>query len=133
MKATLELVERGLVPNALVRHGIRRLLAQRLAEERTRHAPSREAALARWAAAMRAAPIALVPKKANEQHYEVPPEFFRLVLGPRLKYSSAFYPHAHSSLAEAEEEMLARTARTAALADGQDVLELGCGWGSLTL
>ena len=133
MKATLALVERGLVPEALVRRGIRGLLAERLREERARHSPSREAALARWAERMRAAPIALVPEKANEQHYELPPEFFRLVLGPRLKYSSAWYASEHTTLAEAEEDMLARTAATARLADGQDVLELGCGWGSLTL
>jgi len=133
MKATLALVERGLVPAPLVRRGIRGLLAERLREERARHAPSREAALARFAAHMRAAPIALVPEAANAQHYELPPEFFRLVLGPRLKYSSAWYAGAHTTLAEAEEEMLARTAATARLADGQDVLELGCGWGSLTL
>jgi cyclopropane-fatty-acyl-phospholipid synthase len=133
MKAALALVERGLVPAPLVRRGIRGLLAERLREERARHAPSREATLARWAARMRAAPIALVPEKANEQHYELPPEFFRLVLGPRLKYSSAWYASERTTLAKAEEEMLARTAATARLADGQDVLELGCGWGSLTL
>ena len=133
MKAALALVERGLVPSPLVRRGIRGLLAERLREERARHAPSREATLARWAAHMRAAPIALVPEKANEQHYELPPEFFRLVLGPRLKYSSAWYADARTTLAEAEEDMLARTAATARLVDGQDVLELGCGWGSLTL
>jgi cyclopropane-fatty-acyl-phospholipid synthase len=82
---------------------------------------------------MRRAPIALVPEKANEQHYELPPAFFELVLGPRLKYSSAHYSDRSRTLAEAEEEMLALTALRADLADGQEVLELGCGWGSLTL
>jgi len=136
MKAVLELVERGYVPQALVRHGIRRLLRERLREEERRHSVAsggRAAALARWAQRMRAGPVALVPEKANEQHYELPPEFFELVLGPRLKYSSAWYATPASTLREAEEAMLALSAERAQLADGQDVLELGCGWGSLTL
>jgi cyclopropane-fatty-acyl-phospholipid synthase len=82
---------------------------------------------------MRRAPIALVPEQANQQHYELPPEFFRLVLGPRLKYSSAFYTDPSRTLAQAEDEMLALTALRADLDDGQEILELGCGWGSLTL
>ena len=132
MKSALALAERGLVPETLVRRGIRRLLDDRLREERARHARL-EQRLAEWAEEMRRAPIALVPEKANEQHYELPPEFFRLVLGPRLKYSSAFYSGPDSTLAQAEEEMLALTGERADLRDGQDVLELGCGWGSLTL
>jgi cyclopropane-fatty-acyl-phospholipid synthase len=133
MKHALALVERGLVPQPLVRHGIRRLLADRLRAEAALHAPARERRLGEWAEHMRAAPIALVPEKANEQHYELPPEFFELVLGPRRKYSSCFYARPTTTLAEAEEEMLALSAARAELADGQDVLELGCGWGSLTL
>jgi cyclopropane-fatty-acyl-phospholipid synthase len=132
MKTALALAERGLVPEPLLRRGIRGLLEQRLLEERARHS-ARERKLADWAEEMRRAPVALVPEKANEQHYEVPPAFYELVLGPRLKYSSAYYSQPHRSLAEAEEEMLALTALRADLADGQRVLELGCGWGSLTL
>jgi cyclopropane-fatty-acyl-phospholipid synthase len=128
----LELTERGWIPDSLVRRGIRRLLQERLAEERARHA-QRDARLAEWAQEMRRAPIALVPEKANEQHYELPPEFFRLVLGPRLKYSSAYYSDPNRTLEQAEDEMLALTALRADLADGQEILELGCGWGSLTL
>jgi len=86
-----------------------------------------------WLASMRSAPIALVPQSANEQHYEVPADFFRLVLGKRMKYSSALYPNEETTLDEAEEAMLALTSERAGLSDGQDVLELGCGWGSLTL
>ena len=82
---------------------------------------------------MRSGPIALVPEKANEQHYELPPEFFAAVLGPRRKYSCCYWPNASSSLAEAEETALALTCEQAQLEDGQDVLELGCGWGSLSL
>jgi cyclopropane-fatty-acyl-phospholipid synthase len=133
MKIALELVERGLVPKPLIRRGIRRLLGQRLREQETIYGTDREDALRTWRESMRAGDVAPVPEKANEQHYEVPPGFFLLALGKRLKYSSAFYPHEHSTLDEAEEAMLALTCERAELADGQDVLELGCGWGSLTL
>jgi cyclopropane-fatty-acyl-phospholipid synthase len=132
MKSALALAERGLVPDPLVRHGIRRLLGERLREEQVRHAPH-DLRLAEWVEEMRRSPIALVPEKANEQHYEVPPAFFELVLGRRLKYSSAFYSGPDRTLEQAEEEMLALTTQRADLHDGQEVLELGCGWGSLTL
>ncbi len=134
MKNAVEWAERGLVPEPLLRFGIRRLLKERLREELARERAAGEALrLSAWTERMRAAPIAPVPEKANEQHYEVPPEFFELVLGPRLKYSSAFYAKATRTLAEAEEEMLALTALRADLRDGQEVLELGCGWGSLSI
>ncbi|RYG15001.1 MAG: class I SAM-dependent methyltransferase [Caulobacteraceae bacterium] len=70
---------------------------------------------------------------ANTQHYELPPEFFRICLGPRLKYSSCLYPSETTTLAEAEEFALAETCEHAGLEDGQSILELGCGWGSLSL
>jgi cyclopropane-fatty-acyl-phospholipid synthase len=82
---------------------------------------------------MRSAPIAWVPDKANQQHYELPPEFFAAVLGPRRKYSCCFFPSHDTTLAEAEEVALAATCRHAELADGQEILELGCGWGSLSI
>jgi cyclopropane-fatty-acyl-phospholipid synthase len=133
MKTAIRLVEKGLVPETLVRHGIRKLLVERLREQRELYARDHDGALGAWVERMRRAPVAPVPEKANEQHYEVPPEFFQLVLGARLKYSSAFYPGADTTLDEAEEAMLALTCERADLADGQTVLELGCGWGSLTL
>lgn len=123
-------LERGLLPDSWVRHGIRRLCTQRLAQEGARAAEG--AGVDAFAAEMRAGPIAPVPEAANAQHYEVPPEFFRLVLGPRRKYSACDFTGA-ASLAEAEERSLAQVAERAELRDGQDVLELGCGWGSLTL
>ena len=83
----------------------------------------------RFAETMATQPIALVPDKANEQHYEVPAEFFALVLGPHRKYSSCLYRNGTTGLADA----LAESCAHAALVDGQDVPELGCGWGSLTL
>jgi cyclopropane-fatty-acyl-phospholipid synthase len=125
--------ERGMVPDTWARAGIRRLLEARLDEIR---AADTEAAAERaetFLAAMHDSPIALVPERANEQHYELPPAFFGAVLGPRRKYSSAWWPAGVNDLATAEEAALADTARHAALADGQRILELGCGWGSLTL
>ena len=87
----------------------------------------------RFVTEMAGYPIAVNPEAANQQHYELPPEFFALVLGPRRKYSCCLYDHPAATLAEAEETALAATANHAGLSDGQDILELGCGWGSLSL
>jgi cyclopropane-fatty-acyl-phospholipid synthase len=78
-------------------------------------------------------PIAINVHDANDQHYELPQEFFSLMLGPQRKYSCCYYASPASTLSEAEERALAETAEHAALADGQRILELGCGWGSLSL
>jgi len=129
----LGLAERGWVPDTLLRHGIRRLCARRLYEERAAHpamAADRGAALI---AQLRQSPVAIQVEAANRQHYELPPEFFLRCLGPRLKYSGCYYPTGRETLAQAEEAMLALYCERARLADGQDILELGCGWGSLTL
>jgi cyclopropane-fatty-acyl-phospholipid synthase len=133
MSLGIALAENGVLPESLMRIGIRNLLRQRLKDERRQWEPARDAAMQRWLKSMREAPIALVPEKANEQHYEVPPEFFVACLGPRLKYSSCWYERGNETLAEAEEAMLAKTCERADLRDGQRVLELGCGWGSLSL
>lgn len=130
MRAAIALAERRLVPDALVRAGIRTILRRRLAQCAAARADGSEA---RFRASMAEAPVAPVPEKANEQHYEVPPAFFQLALGPRLKYSSCLYNKTDTTLAEAEEAMLETVAERAGLADGQRVLELGCGWGSLLL
>jgi cyclopropane-fatty-acyl-phospholipid synthase len=82
---------------------------------------------------MSSGPIAEVPEKANEQHYALPPEFLRLILGPRLKYSGGLWPDGTRSLAAAEEAMLELTCRRAGVANGMRILDLGCGWGSLAL
>ena len=129
----LEFTERGVVPDRLVRVGIRRLLQARLAEIAANDPAAAAAQADAFVAAMRAAPIALVPHLANEQHYEVPSAFFGHVLGHRRKYSSAFWPEGVADLDSAEDAALAVTAQRAELADGQRILELGCGWGSLTL
>lgn len=130
----LSYVEEHGVPDPLARWGIRRLLAGRLRRERRDRLRSNgndpHGEILRT---MRSGPVAPVPDRPNEQHYELPAAFFRRVLGPRLKYSSALWPEGVEELADAEERMLEVTASRAGLADGQDVLELGCGWGSLTL
>ena len=126
-------VEQGMVPDRVVRLGIRRLLKARLAELHEDDAGAAAALTEAFVAAMRDAPIALVPEKANEQHYELPAAFFAAVLGPHRKYSSCFWPSAAATLEGAEAAALAATCARAGLADGQRILELGCGWGSLTL
>jgi cyclopropane-fatty-acyl-phospholipid synthase len=130
----IDLMERGYVPDWLTRIGIRRLLAERLRAEATGDDRAREAALERLIAELRANPIALHTTAANEQHYEVPAGFFQRVLGPRLKYSSCWWPEEVQDLETAEAAMLVLTCERAELGfDRQDILELGCGWGSLTL
>ncbi|WP_339826399.1 cyclopropane-fatty-acyl-phospholipid synthase family protein [uncultured Arenimonas sp.] len=129
----IDLCERGLVPDALTRLGIRRLCAQRLREEGADDLVRADARFRELLDELRRSPIAIETAAANEQHYEVPARFFELCLGKRLKYSSAYYPTGQESLDEAEEAMLALYGERAELADGQQILELGCGWGSLTL
>ncbi|OZI45861.1 SAM-dependent methyltransferase [Bordetella genomosp. 5] len=129
----LGLAERGWLPDAVVRAGIRRLCAQRLDDEMAddpRHQAERQQSLTE---ALRRAPLAIHTDTANAQHYELPAAFFRLCLGARLKYSGCLYPEGVESLDTAEEAMLKLYGVRAGLANGQDVLELGCGWGSLTL
>ncbi len=114
--------------------GIRRLCAQRLRDEARRRPGSAGArASPRCIAELRASPVAIHTDAANAQHYELPPAFFQLCLGQRLKYSSCYYPTGNETLDQAEDAMLALYGERAELADGQDILELGCGWGSLTL
>jgi cyclopropane-fatty-acyl-phospholipid synthase len=129
----IELCERGLVPDALTRYGIRRLCAQRLLEEGADRPEIAQVRQRRLRRELEASPIAIETDAANAQHYELPTRFFQLCLGARLKYSSCYYPLGSETLDEAEEAMLALYGERAGLADGQRILELGCGWGSLTL
>jgi cyclopropane-fatty-acyl-phospholipid synthase len=131
--AAIHWVEQGLVPDRAVRYGIRRLLKERLAELRSGDPQAGAELTARFLADMRSAPLALVPEKANEQHYEVPAAFFEQVLGPNRKYSCCWWPEGVDSLEAAEAAALQATCDRAGIADGQDILELGCGWGSLSL
>ncbi|HKJ53652.1 MAG TPA: cyclopropane-fatty-acyl-phospholipid synthase family protein [Gammaproteobacteria bacterium] len=126
-------VEQGLVPDRVVRAGIRRLLQQRLEEI---EASDTEVAAARvddFVAMMDVSPIAPLPEKANQQHYELPAEFFVELLGPQRKYSSCYWGEGVQTLEQAESESLRITCKRAGIADGMRILELGCGWGSLTL
>ncbi|MCX5761131.1 MAG: cyclopropane-fatty-acyl-phospholipid synthase [Gemmatimonadetes bacterium] len=123
--AGVTLAERGWVPTALERRAIRAICAGRL----------RDAAatpLEAFIDALGEAPVAPVPAAPNAQHYEVPAALFQLALGRHLKYSSGYWPAGVSTLDAAEEAMLGLTCEHAGLSDGQDVLELGCGWGSLS-
>jgi len=129
----IDLCERGWIPDPLVRLGIRRLCAQRLREEGAGDLARADERFRALLDELRRSPIAIETAAANAQHYEVPTRFFELCLGRRLKYSSAFYPSGGESLDEAEDAMLALYGERALLADGQNILELGCGWGSLTL
>ncbi len=129
MSLSISLAERGLVPTPLIRLGVRQILRARLAEQAARSPEDQ----ARWLDALGSGPVALVPQEANRQHYEVPPAFFERVLGRRLKYSCALWEEGVTDLDAAEEAMLARTVERAGLEDGHRVLELGCGWGSLSL
>jgi cyclopropane-fatty-acyl-phospholipid synthase len=130
---SLNLLERDLLPDWLVRVGIRRLLSQRLREEDKGSPELQQAHLMRLINQLMLGPVAIETAAANAQHYEVPARFFELVLGTHLKYSSALWLDGTRTLDQAEEAMLAVTTERTGLADGQRVLELGCGWGSLSL
>jgi cyclopropane-fatty-acyl-phospholipid synthase len=129
LSTTIAAAERAPLPDALVRAGISALVGRTA----TRFAKAGAEADAEFAASMAAHAVAEHTDAANAQHYEVPAAFFANVLGPNRKYSSCYYREAGSTLQEAEEEALRQTVEHADLADGQDILELGCGWGSLSL
>jgi cyclopropane-fatty-acyl-phospholipid synthase len=129
----IDLAERGILPDCLIRIGIRRLLAARLREEERQDHASPGEPLRQFVGELRRSPIAVATDAANVQHYEVPAEFFQRVLGPRLKYSSCFWPQPSTTLPEAEDAMLDLFCQRAGIADGMEILELGCGWGSLCL
>lgn len=123
-------VESGLVPDPLLRFGMRRLLKRRLDQEQAGGAEARKEA---WIEALRQGPIATHTDAANEQHYEVPAAFYGFVLGAHRKYSCCYYETGQESLDEAEARMLEITARRADIQDRQTILDLGCGWGSFSL
>ncbi|EIT69273.1 MULTISPECIES: SAM-dependent methyltransferase [Hydrocarboniphaga] len=129
----IDLCERGLIPDTLTRLGMRQLMRRRLSDEAAHDGELRSRRFNEFLSELRASPIAINTQDANTQHYEVPAEFFHLHLGPRLKYSCCFYPSGRETLAQAEEHMLALYAQRAGLVDGQRILDLGCGWGSLSL
>jgi len=135
------LLDKNLIPDFLIRFGIRRMLANKLRLESAGGPQEIEKRFLAYLAELRQSPIAIDTDKANEQHYELPPTFFRTVLGRHLKYSSGYWPDLKAGLPPrgqaafdaSEEAMLELYRERAGLADGQTVLDLGCGWGSFSL
>jgi cyclopropane-fatty-acyl-phospholipid synthase len=126
----ISLAEHRRLPDFLIRTGIRRLLAGRLENERR---IGKEESIDAFVAELKRSAVAVETDKANEQHYELPAEYFLKVLGPRLKYSCGWWSDSANTLAGSEEAMLRLTCERAELKNGYRILELGCGWGSLTL
>lgn len=129
----LSLTEKGLLPDSVIRAGIRQLSRRRLQQEGRYNTELAAQRYMQVLDELRHSPIAVATDKANEQHYELPTEFFLKVLGKRLKYSACYFEHPHSTLDQAEEFSLKQYSERAQLQDGQTVLELGCGWGSFSL
>ncbi|MDH3789776.1 MAG: cyclopropane-fatty-acyl-phospholipid synthase family protein [Xanthomonadales bacterium] len=129
----LDWSERGLVPDSVLRAGIRRLCRQRLKDIRADDIEISGQLLEAFVRKMNQSPVALVPELANEQHYEVPPEFFNEVLGKHAKYSCCHWGEETASLSQAEAEALDISCQRAGIEDGMKILDLGCGWGSLSL
>ena len=128
-----DLTEQGMMPDVVLRRGIRLLLKQRLKEISSSDVETMAELQNDFIRQMKDAAIALVPEKANEQHYEVPADFYMKALGKHNKYSGAYWPKGVSTLDEAEAKGLEKTCEHAKLENGQNILELGCGWGALTL
>jgi cyclopropane-fatty-acyl-phospholipid synthase len=127
------LLEQNWLPDFLIRFGIRRLLAQRLREENKGGVEAQQKHLLALMEELKRSPIAIETRAANAQHYEMPTRFYQLCLGARLKYSGAFWSNGIETLDAAEEKMLKLTCERAQISNGQKILELGCGWGSLSL
>lgn len=128
-----ELSEKGWVPDRLIRTGIRALLRQRLDDIQAADAEVANRAQMRFVEMLRSAPVAVLTEQANEQHYELPTPFFETVLGKYMKYSCGYWPEGVQSLDAAESAALKATCNHADLRNGDRILELGCGWGSLSL
>ncbi len=132
INALISMAESGTLPDLLIKKGIAHLCKERLRWAKEIASEALEVHNQNWVKQLKNSPIALVPEKANEQHYEVPPSFFEIVLGKNLKYSCGYWDETIKSIDKSENRMLEISSKRAALEDGQDVLELGCGWGSLT-
>jgi cyclopropane-fatty-acyl-phospholipid synthase len=127
------LIDRDLLPDFALRWGIRRLLRERIAAESRVDPEQQRARFMELIRSLGESNVAIHTDAANEQHYEVPPDFYQLALGRHLKYSCCYFPTDETPLDEAEEVMLGMVCERARLADGQRILECGCGWGSLSL
>ncbi|MDZ7599029.1 MAG: class I SAM-dependent methyltransferase [Desulfobacterales bacterium] len=133
MKVLMALAERALLPDPLIRLGIRMLSRQRLRVEGRGDLAARRRRQQTFIQELRRSPIAVATGVANRQHYALPPAFFEKVLGRRMKYSACYWPVGTKGLDAAEEAMLALTCRRAGIEDGMQILELGCGWGAVSL
>ena len=129
----LSMIEKGYISDLLVRIGIRALLRKRLVDISSSECELADKNQMKMISLMNASPIAMNTSSANEQHYEVPPEFYELVLGERFKYSCCFWDEDTNDLDQAEINALEITCKRAMLNDGQAILDMGCGWGSLSL
>jgi len=127
------LIEKDKLPDFLIRAGIRKLLKQRLKDENKGNTEAQQAHLMALIDELKASPIAVNTADANQQHYEVPTEFYTYCLGKHLKYSCGYWKDGVTDIDTSEQDMLQLTCERAELQNGQDVLELGCGWGSLSL
>lgn len=125
----------GRIPDTIVRYGIRSRLRKTLKNVRAEDEQTRQANEREHITGLKASPLAIATDEANEQHYDLPTEFFKKCLGPHLKYSSGFWldDETADDIGASETRMLDLTCARAQLEDGQHILELGCGWGSLTL
>ncbi|GMH32304.1 hypothetical protein BSKO_00138 [Bryopsis sp. KO-2023] len=132
-KLSMGLIHKDLFPDFLIRVGIRQLLQKRLLSEGSGGVEGQQTRKMEFVNELKTLPIAVQTEAANEQHYEVPTEYFKLCLGKWLKYSSCYYKSDSDTLDQAEENMMSMYCTRAKLEDGQNILELGCGWGSLTL
>ncbi len=130
---TQGLLEANLIPDPIIRWGIRGLLKDKLVEEQKLKAQFGAKQKEKLIEFLKSSPIAVNTQEANEQHYELPTEFFQLVMGKHMKYSSGFWKEGVTDLDVSEEDMLELTVQRAQLCNGMSILELGCGWGSLTL
>ncbi|MBN1126705.1 MAG: class I SAM-dependent methyltransferase [Sedimentisphaerales bacterium] len=133
MKWIIKAMEQGWIPDWLIRFGIRHLDRMRLEQEGKGGLFRQLEAKRKFIQELRSLPIAVETDKANEQHYELPPEFFISVLGPHLKYSCCLWEENTRTLDQAEAAALELVARRAEIRDGMEILDLGCGWGSLSM
>jgi cyclopropane-fatty-acyl-phospholipid synthase len=127
------LLEKDKLPDSLIRKGIRDLLKERLKEENKGNPEAQQRHFMKLIEELKASPIAVNTADANAQHYEIPAQFYQWVLGKYLKYSSGYWKEGVTSIDISERDMLELTTERAELKDGQHILELGCGWGSLSL
>lgn len=129
----IDLAEKQILPDVLIRFGMKNLINQRLRDEHANNVDMASKKFTEQLNMLKSSPIAIETDAANEQHYEVPAEFYVLSLGKNLKYSSCYWDENTKNLDQAEDNMLALYLDRGEFKDGQDILELGCGWGSLTL